>query len=247
MKKENSTALSWLIFLVTLEIVLISLITVVFPALIARTVSPVAISPIDPLEIGAYAMPLILSNVIIFGIAILFKINKLPQILKKSIEFVFNFEVSKKIAVISIIVLLVIYVAATVNELSSEEAFGDYTRVKQRVSNWNINQIDQLSEPHFRYFLLSSSLSLFDNIRIIPFIASIALLVLTYLITYEITKKRFAGLAAFVILLQSPVFLKYDTTATYEKFLDVTLSILIILHLQIFTSITYSLYSVNLF
>jgi len=218
MGKQHSTALSWLIFLVTIEILLISLVTVVFPALIARSVSPVTISTVDPWEVGAYAMPLILSNVIIFGIAILYKINKLPIFFKKSIEFLFNFEVTKRIAFISIVVLLAIYVAATANELSVEEAFGDFTRVKQRVSTWDINKIDSLSEPHFRYFLLSNSVSLFDNIRVIPFIASIGLLILTYFITYEITKKRFAGLAAMVILLQSAVFLKYDTTATYENF-----------------------------
>jgi len=217
-RKQRQTALSWMIFLVAIEIVLISLVTVVFPALIARSVSPVAISTIDPFEVGAYAMPLILSNVIIFGIAILYKINKLPIFLKKSIEFIFNFEVSKKIAFISIVALLAIYIGTTANELSAEEAFGDYTRVKQRVSTWNVNQIDNLSEPHFRYFLLSNSVSLFDNIRVIPFIASIGLLILTYIVTYEITKKRFAALVALVILLQSPVFLKYDTTATYENF-----------------------------
>ena len=217
-RRQHSTALSWAIFLITIEIVLISLVTVIFPALMTRSVSPVAVSPIDPFEVGAYVLPLILSNVIIFGITILFLLNKLPIFFKKSIEFVFNFEVSKKIAFISIVVLLVIYVSATANELTVEEAFGDYSRVKQRVSTWNINQVDHLSEPHFRYFLLSNSVSLFDNIRVIPFIASIALLVLTYFITYEITKKRFASLVALVILLQSPVFLKYDTTATYENF-----------------------------
>jgi len=217
-KKQRSTALSWMIFLVTIEIVIISLVTVVFPALIARTVSPVAISAVDPFEVGAYAVPMILTNVIIFGIVIFYKINKLPTFFKKSIDFIFNFEVSKKIAFITIVVLLAIYIAATANELSSEESLGDFSRVKKRVSTWDINQIDNLSEPHFRYFLLTNSISLFDNIRVIPFIASIALLILTYFITYEMTKKRFAGLAAFVILLQSPVFLKYDTTATYENF-----------------------------
>jgi len=36
--------------------------------------------------------------------------------------------------------------------------------------------------------------------------------------TLEITKKRFASLVAFFILIQSHVFLAYDTTATYENF-----------------------------
>jgi hypothetical protein len=217
-KREKSHALSWAIFLITLEILLISLITVIYPALIARTVSPVSISPVEPYEIGLYAMPLILSNLVIFGVAVLYLKNKLPINVKKSIDYIFTFEISKKIAIIALVAILAIYILVTVNELSAEEAFGDYTRVKQRISTWNISQIWQLSEPHFRYFLLSNSLSMFDNIRVIPFIASIALLVLTYFITYEITKKRFASIVAIVILIQSPVFLKYDTTATYENF-----------------------------
>ncbi|MGH7884706.1 MAG: hypothetical protein ACRENO_03310 [Thermodesulfobacteriota bacterium] len=217
-KREKSHALSWAIFLITIEILLISLVTVVFPALMARTVSPVSVSNVESFEVGVYAVPLFLSNLIIFAIVVLYLKNKLPIPVKKSIEFIFNFEVSKKIALISIVAILAIYVSVTVNELAEEEAFGDYSRVKQRISTWNISQIGQLSEPHFRYFLLSNSISLFDNIRVIPFVASIALLILTYFITYEITKKRFASIVSLVILLQSSVFLKYDTTATYENF-----------------------------
>ena len=217
-KREKSHALSWAIFLITLEILLISLITVIYPALIARTVSPVSVSPVEPYEVGAYALPLILSNLVVLGIAVLYFRNKLPENVKKSIDFIFHFEISKKIAIVTLVTILAIYILLTVNELSEEEAFGDYTRVKQRLATWNIGQIWQLSEPHFRYFLLSSSLSWFDNIRVIPFIASIALLILTYFITYEVTKKRFASIVAMVVLIQSPVFLKYDTTATYENF-----------------------------
>jgi hypothetical protein len=58
----------------------------------------------------------------------------------------------------------------------------------------------------------------FDNVKVIPFLASISLLVLTYFITVEITKKRFAGIVAFVIVLQSGVFLHYDTGITYPNF-----------------------------
>ena len=54
--------------------------------------------------------------------------------------------------------------------------------------------------------------------KVIPFLASISLLVLTYFITFEITKKRFAGIVAFVILLQSGIFLHYDTSVSYPNF-----------------------------
>ncbi|MDH3764748.1 MAG: hypothetical protein OER82_02950, partial [Nitrosopumilus sp.] len=54
--------------------------------------------------------------------------------------------------------------------------------------------------------------------KVVPFLASIALLVTTYLITTTITQKRFAGIISTVILLQSSVFLTYDTTVSYTNF-----------------------------
>jgi len=53
---------------------------------------------------------------------------------------------------------------------------------------------------------------------VIPFIGSISLLLLTYFFTAKIANKRFAGLVATIILLQSYTFLRYDTSATYSNF-----------------------------
>jgi hypothetical protein len=208
------------VFLITLEIVLISLTAVVFPALITRTVSPVAISIVDPLEPGILTIPILLTNFVILGLGIAYFKGKLPYQIIKSIKFIFNFEVSKKVALVVLVIILGLYIAFTINELSSEEALGDYSRVKRSVEAWSFEDLQELDRlrPHVRTFLLSVSLNYLDNIRIIPFLASISLLILTYLITLELSKKRFAGLVSVVIILQSPVFLKYDTTATYENF-----------------------------
>jgi len=61
-------------------------------------------------------------------------------------------------------------------------------------------------------------MNLFGYFTVIPFIASISLLILTYFFTVEITKKRFAGIVAMVILLQSNIFLTYDSTVAYTNF-----------------------------
>jgi len=58
-------------------------------------------------------------------------------------------------------------------------------------------------------------MEIFGSYRVSPFIASIICLFLTYLITVQISKKRFAGIIALGIVLQSENFLVYDTTATY--------------------------------
>jgi len=67
-------------------------------------------------------------------------------------------------------------------------------------------------------FLLFSSQEVFHNVKVIPFIGSISLVFITYFLTVQITKKRFAGLVAVAILLQSATFLRYDTTATFSNF-----------------------------
>lgn len=214
----KTSKVSVAIFLATLVVVLISLTPVIFPALVVRTISPIEEDLINPWETGVWSGPLIAADLILLGICILYTQKKLPEKITNSIKFIFGFEVSKKVACIVIVILLGIYIGFSVGELATEEMWPDYNGVKQRVQNWNINQIGDNFEPDVRYFLLSGSVNLFGNIRVIPFIASIALLVLTYFITQEISKKRFAGLVAIVILLQSNVFLSYDTTATYENF-----------------------------
>jgi 4-amino-4-deoxy-L-arabinose transferase-like glycosyltransferase len=60
--------------------------------------------------------------------------------------------------------------------------------------------------------------NLFGNYKVVPFIASISLLILTYYITKELTKKRFAGIVALVLVLQSGTFFIYDTSITYDNY-----------------------------
>jgi hypothetical protein len=67
-------------------------------------------------------------------------------------------------------------------------------------------------------FLLDVSLDIFQNIKLLPFIASILIVVFTYLITVQFCQKRFAGIISVIVLLQTYTFLKFDTTAVYENF-----------------------------
>lgn len=216
--KVKTSKVSWLVFLATLVIVLISLTTVLFPSLLVRSTSSFKDVVINPYETGVWTYPLLAANLILLAIGILYKKNKLPQLITKSIKFVFNFEVSKKTALIVMILFLAVYVSFTATELGQEEVWEDYKLVKQRVQDWTIGDVTlNLSEPHLRYLLLSISLDTFGNIRVLPFVVSIALVILTYFITKELSQKRFAGLVAVSILLQSSVFLSYDTSATYDN------------------------------
>jgi len=216
----------WTIFLFTLSIVLISLISVIFPALIASNNSiikaleeiGIQVADIDPFVLGVWSTSLIVVNLMVFTLTILFFKKKLPDFILKPIEFIFSFEVSKKVAFIVIAIILGLYVGFSAGELTIVEEWEDYPGVKNRLDNWSPNQITTSFEPHVKYFLHWSSMILFGSYAVIPFIASISLLVVVYFITYQISKKRFAGIVAMVILLQSNVFLSYDSSVSYSNF-----------------------------
>ena len=201
-------------------IVLISFVSVMFPALIlvSGTPSIPGLEPKtpEPFETGVWAGGVIAASIITFGLAFLYFKNKLPSFLLSLFAKLFLFEISKKTAFITIAVLLAIYLAASSTELSSQEIFEDYAGVKNRVENWPSNLTSL--EPHVNYFFIKASIVLFANDRVIPLLASAALLVVTYFLTTTITQKRFAGIVSVIILMQSNVFLVYDTTVSYTNF-----------------------------
>jgi len=219
-ENKSNPITSWIVFLFSISIVIISFVSVVFPALILASDTIVipgikSVAP-DPFETGAWSGGVIISSGIIFSLALLHykkKINPLSKLFEK----IFSFEISKRISFIVMVILLIIYISATAGELSTQENFEDYIGVSKRLDTWSIDTISSF-EPHVRYFMLSSSMVLFGNYKVIPFLASIALLITTYLITNTITQKRFAGVVAVVIILQSSVFLTYDTIVSYTNF-----------------------------
>ena len=227
--KSNQTKKSlptWSIFLFSVSIVIICLVSVVFPALIASSNSAIgelqdlgiSLFPVDPFVQGVWTNNLIISNIVVFGLAILYFKKKLPDSITKLFNFIFTFEVSKKVATITIVVFLGIYVGASLSELTQQEKWEDYFAVNQRIENWNLNQVTTSFEPHVRYFFIWASKMIFGFDRVIPFLASIALLITVYFFTKEITKKRFAGIVSMIIVLQSNVFLAYDSTVSYTNF-----------------------------
>ena len=210
---------SWVIFSSTLLVVLISVTMVIFPTLVLRSFGGIIeYSGIEPFETGIFAHIILIADVIIFGIVILYFKNKLPQFLINSVRFIFDFEVSARIAFFIILIILGCYVVFTISQLSTAEEWPDYyNRVKPILENWTITSSKGIDQ-HVTLFLLSTSLKILHNGKAIPFIASIAMLLITYLLTAEITKKRFAGILSMVIVLQSGTFLIYDTTAAYPNF-----------------------------
>ena len=220
-KRDLSKILAWIVFLPTVSVVFLSIIPAVFPALITRATSPIQ-GPIampefvNPFQPGILAVPIIAINLIILGIGIAYYKKKECKY-RPIIHKITNFDLTKKQALIAVIIILGIFAALTAGTLAKEETWVDYAGVKERVQSWNISQFTHSFEPHVRYLLLSASLHIFGNIRVIPFITSIALLVAMYFFTKSITQKRISGIISMILLLQAQTFLEYSTTASYDN------------------------------
>jgi len=217
----KTSFVTWAVFLSTLIVVLFTLTPAVFPALLLRTFGGFEDSiGINPFEIGIFTYPFLITNFVVFSIAVLYFKNRLWQPITKSIRFIFNFEVSKKVAFFAVVILIGSYITFSIGELLDgkfqddfEVHFKDWLEIYS-VSDFQATPIGY----HLQFFLETTSMQVFENYKVIPFIASIALLVLTYIVTVELSKKRFAGIVAMVIVLQSYVFLWYDTSVSYPNF-----------------------------
>jgi len=225
-EKQSLTWIPWPVFLFSISVVLLTLVSVVFPALIASSDSTieelksigVELFEVEPFQVGVWAAPLIIVNIFVFISLFLYFKKNLPESFRKLVDFIFRFEISKKVAFVVIVVILASYVGFSWQELTIQEEWEDYAGVKQRLDRWTPEQITSSFEPHVKYFLHWASMVLFGNYSVIPFIASISLLLLTYFFTTAISKKRFAGIVSMIVLLQSNLFLTYDTTVSYTYF-----------------------------
>ena len=221
-RKPNSTVV-WFICSIGIFVVSFSLISVVFPGLIISIVDTNLFG--ETFEIGAMGMPFLIVNVVIFSLIVLGIKQRLPNAFTDVIQKILSFDISKRNSFVILIIILLIYVVVTVNELSIYELnqYGDFLVLEKAVKIWpeqeseNKYLAEQL-DRHVRMALLVASEEIFNNIKIIPYLASIFLLITTYFLTVKLSEKNFTGLIAVILILQSSTFYVYDTIAVYENF-----------------------------
>ena len=224
MQKAFSNVLSYLVFLSTISIVIISLFAIIFPGFFISIYFPYNVE-IDPFEPSIWLIPVSSFSFVFLVLGFVYYKRKLPVQVYKCIQFILNFEISKRITVILGIIIFVFYIGFSVNELSINEEgqFPDYDILKTALQIWPSTESDDIyvQEQNSRYvrmLLLGTSLEIFQNIKILPFVASISLLIVTFFLTYQISHKRFSGIVALLIILQSHTFLFFDTVAVFENF-----------------------------
>ena len=216
--------ISKFIGILTILITFITIITIIFPGLFSSMFGKYS-EIINPLEVGSFAVPVITSNIIILAFGFLYYKHRLPDFFTRNINRIRSFEISKKVSLITFMLIMVTYVGFAVPELFLDESeqWPDYVILESALELWpsgssNNIYVEEQNDRYVRMFLLDMSQELFQNIKLLPFVASILLIFFTYLFTVQITQKRFAGIISIIVLIQSHTFLRFDTVAVYENF-----------------------------
>ena len=216
--------ISSLIGIVTIFFVSIGVISIVFPSLFSSVFGKFSTNLL-PYEIGILGVPVILSNLVLLSFGILYYKKKLPSTISNSIDRIRIFEIPKKPTLIILLIIFSVYIGFSSQELSLNEAeeWGDYAILKSALEIWPYGEseniyVEEQNDRYVRMLLLDASQKIFQNIKILPFVASILVILFTYFLTVQITEKRLAGIIAILVLIQSHTFLRFDTIAVYENF-----------------------------
>lgn len=220
--KNSSFSLFILIF--SLFVTGIVLLSLIFPALIISNLG-IHSNTLNSLEIGESTPIIILGNLVIFSLSIIYYKNRFPKSIQSSISNLLQKNLSKRLAIIIIIIILIPYVVFTTPEIFLNEAeqapdYGIFLAAKEifPFGKTTFTEAAEQNDRYVRMILLIASLEIFQNVKLLPFLGSIALLLVTYIFTNEITKNRKAGIISLLFLIQSYTFLKYDSFAMYENF-----------------------------
>ncbi len=144
---ENSEKVSYAVFFCTLVVVLLTLTPVIFPALFSSFFGMFT-ENLNPFELGYQSIFLIVSNVVIFGFGIAYYKKKIPSLVSNGIEKIRTFEIPKKITIISLVIILVVYIGLSTPELFINEGiiWNDYNLILlPALEIWPFGQIDSLS------------------------------------------------------------------------------------------------------
>ncbi len=233
----------------SLSVVSIILLSVFFPALIISTLG-IHSNNLDAFEIGNNASIILLGTIAIFIVSIMYYKQKFPSKINSLFQKIFLKNPSKKLTILIIIGILIPYVVFTTPEIfldESEQApdYGIFLAAKEKFpfGKTTFTEAAEQNDRYVRMILLLTSLEVFQNVKLLPFLGSIALLIVTYIFTNEITKNRTAGIISLLFLIQSYTFLRYDSFAMYENFwvLFYVLSLYLIYKKFFTSSISYAL------
>ena len=192
--------ISSLIGIGTIFFVSLTIISIIFPSLFSSVFGKFSDNLI-PYEVGTLGVPVILSNLGLLFFGIIYYKKKLPSSISSSIDRIRIFEIPKKPTLIILLIIFSLYIGISSPELLLDESkqWGDYEILEDALKIWPDGKseniyIEEQNDRYVRMLLLDASQTIFQNIKILPFVASILVILFTYLLTVQITEKRFAGI-----------------------------------------------------
>ena len=106
--EKSSKILYHLVFFTTLSIIVFSLFAIIFPSFLMTTFYPYTTN-LQPFESSVWLVPIVSSNSILLVIGFAYYRKRLPLQVYKGLEYVNNFEISKKTALLTGIIILDVY------------------------------------------------------------------------------------------------------------------------------------------
>ena len=223
-ESKSSKFATYSVFLFSLGVVGISIISVIFPALIISSTYEYPLD-LNPFETSPWFFPICISTTLLLMFGFLHYKKKFPTYVSRILDFILNFEISKRIAIITGLIIISVYIGFSLPELfiDENEQWPDYKVLDTALEIWPSTDhfsvyIKEQNTRYVRMILLDFSQEFLQNIKLLPFLASVSSVILTALITIEISKKRLAGIIAIIVLLTSVTFTDFDTIAVYENF-----------------------------
>ena len=210
------------VFLFSVVVVGISMISVVFPAAMTSTgqapIVGLEYTGPDVYEPGPWAVPVLAGGAGILGLGFACYMGMMPARITRVLAAPFRFEVPKRAAYAVLAAMIIPYAALSYGELHVDEEWEDYAGILARMETWTPETALVSTEPHAKYALIYASMAAFGNYAVLPFVSSIALILLVFEMARTISGKQFGGLVAAAVLMQSGIFLTYDTSVTYDSF-----------------------------
>jgi len=192
-KRDSSTKL---VFITTLLIVIVTSISIIFPAFILGTIDDIPRYPdnIDIFEKGVLFYPFLLINIIIIFLTILHLKKKIHPITNIFLKIT-NYDISRNHALAIMLIILDFYIMFTIQEIWIDDTWEDYNRVVlSRLQNFTFEEMIQPNGNTISTLLGKISMIVFGSYKVIPLISSGVLLFLVYFFTTMITKITFQEL-----------------------------------------------------
>ena len=137
MSETRSKLISIIIFSVAILVALFSFNQVLFPKLLIELTSDYQNPSVNIFELGFWAIPFLISNIMFGIIWISFKFLKIP--IRKYIKPLHDFDLSKKVTILSLIVIFSAYLSFSAEELFQDESvLSDYFSVLPGVENLSL-------------------------------------------------------------------------------------------------------------